>query len=80
MLTEISMMVSGKMIKPMDLVNILILMVHNMKDIGSMINNMDKERNIGLMERSMRAIISMERKMGLEIFCGPIKALIVEIL
>jgi len=51
-----------------------------MKDIGSMINNMVKEKNIGLMERSMRAIISMERKMGLEIFCGPIKALIVEIL
>ena len=58
-------MVIGRMIRLMVLVNTLILMELNMKDIGLMTNSMDKEKSIGQMVLNMKVHINMERKMVL---------------
>jgi len=65
-LMEIFTMVSGKMTKPMALVNTLILTVPSMKATGLMINNMVKERKNGQMVRNMKEIINSVKKMALE--------------
>ena len=59
----IFMMVIGRMIKLMVLDNIHIQMEPNMKDIGLMINNMDKEKSIGLMVHNMKETINLVKKM-----------------
>lgn len=56
------MMVIGRMIRLMDLVNTLIRMELNTKDIGLMINSMDKEKNTGQTVLNMKVHINMERK------------------
>ena len=52
------------MIKLMDMVYILISMEQNMKEIGKMINRMEKEKKVGLMEPRMKEIIKKEKKVG----------------
>lgn len=57
MLMVMSMKVNGKMIKLTDMVNIFILMVLNMKDIGKKISKMEKEKKHGLMEHVTKEIM-----------------------
>ena len=45
------------MIRPMDLEYILISMELNIKDIGKMINKMEKDAKVGLKELVMREIM-----------------------
>lgn len=59
----IYMMVTGEMIKLMDLGNTLIRTEPSMKDIGKMINNMERAKNNGQMVLNMKVNINMERKM-----------------
>lgn len=68
-------MVTGKMTKHMDSVNILILTELSTRGIGLTTNNMEKVKNIGLMARNMKEIISMEKKMDLGLSFGPINPL-----
>ena len=70
----------GRMIRHMDTDNILILMEHNMKVIGSMINSMELAKNTGQMVHSMRETISLVKKMVMDNSCGMINHLIVVIL
>lgn len=63
-------MVTGRMIKLMDLVNTRTLMEPNMKATGSMISNMVKEKNIGPMAHNMRVNISTARKTDMVNSCG----------
>ena len=77
---EIYIMAIGKMIRHMDLVNILIRMEHSMKVIGKMINSTVKEKNTGPMELNIQENISSERKMDMENFFGLINQAIVETL
>lgn len=62
MLTEIFMKVSGSMTKLMVKVLIPMLTEPTTMEIGSTINNMVSEWNLGLMVLNMRETISMERK------------------
>ena len=59
---EKCMMDIGKMIKHIDLDNILILMVHNMKDIGYIISNMEKDKRNGKMVLNIRETMLMHMK------------------
>ena len=77
MLTVIFMMVTGKMIRIMDLVNTLTRMVLSTKVIGWTINNMAKARSIGLMAPNMKVSISTEKRMDTVSFCGLIDPVIV---
>ena len=76
---EITTKASGKMIKLMGLVNTLIQTGLSMKDFGSTISNMDREKKNGLMVLNMKEIINMEKKMDSANFYGPICHLIKEI-
>ena len=49
------------MTKLMDMVSIIILMEHSMKDTGEMIFNMVKEKNLGLMALFTRVNTLEER-------------------
>lgn len=62
MLTETFMKVSGSMTKLMVKVLILMQTEPTITEIGSTINNMVSEWNLGLMVLNMRETISMERK------------------
>jgi len=75
MLTETSMMATGRTIRLMDTDNTPILMVLSTKDIGLMISNTVKEKNIGQMVPNTKVITNSERKMDLENSTGPTKAL-----
>ena len=70
----------GRMTKPMDSDNTLILMVHSMKAIGLMINNMVKVKNNGLMVLNTKVNTNLERKTDLVSSAGLINQVIVEIL
>lgn len=63
-------MVTGKMTKPMDLVNTPILTVLNMRVIGSMISNTGKVRSIGQMAHNMKEIISMVKRTDMVLSYG----------
>ena len=65
-------MANGKMIKHMDLVNILILTEPNMKAIGSTTNNMVKAKKNGQMVLSTKVITNLERRMEKVNSYGPI--------
>ena len=51
------MMEIGWTIKLMDLADIFIKMVHNMRDIGKMINSMDLGEKYGLMVPHLKVIM-----------------------
>lgn len=57
------MKVNGKMIKLMDLEDIIIVMVQHMKENGRKINKKVLEKKLGLMDLNIKDIIWMERKM-----------------
>ena len=59
---EMSTKVSGMKIKLTVLVSILMQMVQFTRENGSMINNMVKESNIGLMGLTMKVYLLMEVK------------------
>jgi len=58
------MMDHGKMIKHMDMACILILMERSTKDIGRMINSMERDTSNGLMEQNIQEAINLEKKDG----------------
>jgi hypothetical protein len=71
--------VNGKMIKPMEVANTLIQMELSMKDNGSLISSMVKEKSIGLMVPNTLEIIGTEKKKVMGNFVGLIILLIMEI-
>ena len=74
------MMVIGRTIKLMDMDSTHILMEHNMKATGLMINNMDKVKNTGQMVLNMKEHINMVKKMDTVNSFGLINHLIVVLL
>lgn len=74
------MKVIGLMIKRMDKESIFIKMVLPMKDNGKMISNMEKEKNNGQMEQSIKDNIIWGKKMAMENLIGLINLVIMEIL
>lgn len=64
------MMDIGRTIKPMDTDSTLIQMEHNMKAIGLMISNTDKEKNIGQMVLNMKEPINTVKKTVMVNSCG----------
>lgn len=60
---EIFMKENGRMIKLMDLVDIITKMEQNIKESGKRINNKDLEKNHGQMVRIIRDSMKMERNM-----------------
>ena len=69
------MMDIGRTIKLMDMDSTHILMVHNMKAIGSMISNTDKEKNTGQMVHNTKEPINTAKKTDMVSSYGPINPL-----
>ena len=67
---ETSMRVIGEMTKQMVMEFTFILMVHNIKDFGVKINNMDKERRHGQTERCMKVTMCTGKNMVRENLFG----------
>lgn len=63
MLMAIFMKESGRMIKLMELVDIITKMERNIKESGKKINNKDLEKNLGQMVRIIKDNMKMERNM-----------------
>lgn len=59
---------NGKMIKLMDMENIIIKMEPNIKVNGKKINNKDLVKNHGQMVLIIRGIMKMEKNMGKDYF------------
>ena len=78
--TVIYMMATGKMTKLKGMDCTRTLMEHSMKVNGLMINNMVREKRLGLMEHNMRVIINLVKKTVMEIFFGQINQVIAAIL
>lgn len=71
-------MATGRMIRLMGLVSILIQMALSMRATGSTTNNMEKARNTGLTARNMKDSTNTERKMVTANFSGPtVQAIVV---
>ena len=64
-------MATGKMTRPMDSANTLILMVPNTKASGLTTSSMDREKKAGQMVHTMTATTNLERRMVSVSFCGP---------
>ena len=69
------MMDIGRTIKLMGLGSTHILMVHNMKAIGSMTSNTDKEKNTGQMVHNTKEPINTVKKTDMVNSCGLINPL-----
>jgi len=69
------MMDIGRTIKLMGMDSTHILMEHNMKAIGSMISNTDKEKNTGQMVHNTKEPINTAKKTDMVNSCGLINPL-----